>query len=339
MLARWVQWMSVVCLALLVWVSWALIEPVQSGAGHDQIDVSQGTTLFGLTAELGHQGIIPMPGGVLLYEHMFARHRKIYAGYYRIRSGMSVMDLLTMVTEPSGSQVQRLTIVEGVALNQIVTSLRTLQSQGNLAQSDSLDPEFLRKSLLPEESSLEGWLAPDTYAYVPGMPVLSLVRMMIEHQRKRLESIWQDRDPGLPYRTPEDLLIMASIVEKETGQADERSHIAGVFVNRLNMHWRLQTDPTVIYGMGADYQGVLHHSDLLKPSPWNTYQIDGLPPTPISMPGLAALLASAHPQASKDMYFVARGDGTHVFSQTLAEQNAAVARYMKHRHPEKTIER
>ncbi len=334
MLLRWIRWISVVCFVWLIWVGWALLEPLHSGNGHEQIEVPQGSTLFGVTAELGRHGVISSTVAVLLYEHIFARHQKIYAGYYHLRSDMNVMDLVTMLTEPSGGQIQRLTVVEGETLNQIVQALHLLQMQGSLAQNEVVDPEQWRKSLLPDERSLEGWLAPDTYAYVPGMSALSLVRMMVEHQRKRLGAVWQDRAPDLPYHRPEDLLTMASLVEKETGQADERPHIAGVFVNRLNMHWRLQTDPSVIYGMGAAYRGVLHHQDLLKPSPWNTYQIDGLPPTPISMPGLAALLASAHPVSSKDMYFVARGDGTHVFSQTLAEQNAAIDRYMKHHHSE-----
>jgi UPF0755 protein len=179
----------------------------------------------------------------------------------------------------------------------------------------------------------EGRFLPETYAYVKGDSDLDILRRAHQAMVKTLASLWAGRAPDLPLATPYDALILASIVEKETGKPDERAQIAGVFVRRLRHHMLLQTDPTVIYGMGARYAGNIRRSDLTTDTPYNTYTRPGLPPTPIALPGKAALQATLHPAAGDALYFVARGDGGHVFSSTLAEHNRNVDCYQRKRCP------
>jgi UPF0755 protein len=179
----------------------------------------------------------------------------------------------------------------------------------------------------------EGRFFPDTYRYTRGQTDVSILAHALEKMQTRLDQEWGKRDPGLPYRTPYEALIMASIVEKETGRGDERPLIAGVFVNRLRRNMKLQTDPTVIYGLGERFDGNLRVRDLRTDSPYNTYTRYGLPPTPIAMAGAESLHAALHPVDTKALYFVGRGDGAHVFSETLADHNKAVVKYQLNGRP------
>jgi UPF0755 protein len=173
----------------------------------------------------------------------------------------------------------------------------------------------------------EGRFFPDTYYYTRGMSDVQLLQRAYQTMTQFLARAWQERDPDLPYQKPYEALIMASIIEKETGAPDERRQIAGVFVRRLQKHMRLQTDPTVIYGIGADFDGNLRRRDLTTDTPYNTYRRRGLPPSPIAMPGAEAIIAALHPDDSDKLYFVARGDGSHYFSATIEEHNRAVRKY------------
>ena len=177
----------------------------------------------------------------------------------------------------------------------------------------------------------EGRFLPETYAYVKGDSDLDILRRAHAAMVRTLATLWPSRDPQLPLATPYEALILASIVERETGRADERTRIAGVFVRRLENHMLLQTDPAVIYGMGAAYAGNLRKADLTTDTPYNTYTRAGLPPTPIALPGKPALVAALHPAAGNALYFVARGDGTHVFADTLDEHNRNVDCYQRKR--------
>jgi UPF0755 protein len=178
---------------------------------------------------------------------------------------------------------------------------------------------------------VEGWLAPNTYFYTLGDSDIGILKRAHKHQEQILSSQWDQRAPGLPYKTPYQALIMASLVEKETAAKTEMPVISGVFVARLEKGMRLQTDPTIIYAMGSRYHGKIGYRDLKIDSPYNTYLHYGLPPGPIAMPGKGAIEAALHPAATDALYFVAKGDGTHVFSHTLEQQNAAVRRYQLHR--------
>jgi UPF0755 protein len=185
----------------------------------------------------------------------------------------------------------------------------------------------LRTLLGTGAEALEGWFFPDTYRFAPGTPDADILKRAHAAMKKRLADAWAARDPELALKSPYEVLILASIVEKETGQAAERPLIASVFANRLKRGMRLQTDPTVIYGMGDRFDGNIHKRDLGADTPWNTYTRDGLPPTPIAMPGAASIRAVVNPAKSDYLYFVARGDGSHEFSRSLEEHNRAVARY------------
>ena len=178
--------------------------------------------------------------------------------------------------------------------------------------------------------SPEGRFFPDTYRFAPGTSDLTILAMAYERMAGVLAQAWQQRNSGLPFDSPYQALILASIVEKETGVADERARIAGVFINRLRRGMRLQSDPTVIYGLGSQYDGTIHTRDLTTDTPYNSYTRSGLPPTPISLPGLESLLAVMHPDPTDDLYFVATGQGGHHFSKTLAEHDAELRVYLQH---------
>jgi len=218
-----------------------------------------------------------------------------------------------------------LVLVEGWNFEQV---RRALAGAPKLAQTlQGLPDEEVMRRLGYPGLHPEGRFFPDTYYYSAGHTDLALLQRAFERMRARLEQEWERRAPDLPYRTIDEALIMASIVEKETGRPEERTLIAGVFVNRLRRGMRLQTDPTVIYGLGAAYDGNIRARDLRRDNPYNTYTRAGLPPTPIAMTGGEALAAAMRPAATDALYFVSRGDGSHVFSATLKEHNAAVIKY------------
>ena len=197
------------------------------------------------------------------------------------------------------------------------------------AVTDVLPVEELMQQLGKPGVSPEGRFFPDTYSYAKGSSDLALLQRAARAMDRKLEAVWSQRSPQTQLKSPDEALILASLVEKETGRADDRPQIAAVFSNRLRMGMRLQTDPTVIYGLGPLFNGNLRRADLAADTPWNTYTRAGLPPTPIAMPGRGALLAAVQPAASKALYFVARGDGSSQFSATLDEHNRAVNKYLR----------
>jgi UPF0755 protein len=223
------------------------------------------------------------------------------------------------------------TIVDGWTFRQLRIALA---ADAGLAQTImAMSDEDLAKKLGIEDGHPEGWFLPETYSWIKGDSDLDILKNAHAAMQKALDRLWSARTDDVPLATPYDALILASIVEKETGRADERPLIAGVFLRRLKFHMRLQTDPTVIYGMGDAYAGNIRRSDLDADTPYNTYTRDGLPPTPIALPGLPALEAVMHPTPGDALYFVARGDGSHEFSATLDEHNRAVQKFQLHRKP------
>jgi UPF0755 protein len=218
-----------------------------------------------------------------------------------------------------------LTLVEGWSFRQVRTALER-QSKLELTLTGLSDAQLMARLGYPGVNP-EGRFFPDTYRFVRGMSDLDLLKQAYVRLEQVLAEEWQGRADGLPYKAPYDALIMASIIEKETGVPEERGEIAGVFVRRLRIGMRLQTDPTVIYGLGERYNGKLTRAHLREPTAYNTYVIDGMPPTPIAMVGREAINAALHPVAGKSLYFVARGDGSHVFSNSLEAHNRAVREY------------
>ena len=252
--------------------------------------------------------------------------RQIKAGSYEITPGTTPRSLLAMLVR--GDQtLKSVTLVEGWTFMQVRAALQ----KAELLAPDSygLQPEIIMEKLGRAGVHPEGRFFPDTYTYAKGSSDLAVLKRAAKAMDKRLDAAWALRNPDTPLASPEQALILASIVEKETGKPSDRAQIAGVFANRLRIGMRLQTDPTVIYGMGSAFDGNIRKRDLQLDNPYNTYTRAGLPPTPIAMPGKAALLAAVQPMPTKALYFVARGDGTSQFSANLDDHNRAVNKYIR----------
>lgn len=243
------------------------------------------------------------------------------AGLYAL-SNTSVISNIKKINQ--GQQVSfSFTIIEGQALRDVLAAIKNTTNLKN-----DLNIEQLSQQVLSSDIHLEGWLFPDTYHYHNNDTASSVLKRAAQKMQQTLDDAWQQRAQNLPYNSAYEVLIMASIIEKETGLASERPLIASAFVNRLNTNMRLQTDPTVIYGLGENFDGDIKRKDLRDYTPYNTYRIKGLPPTPIAMPSKAAILAAVNPPHSEYVYFVAKGDGSHQFSTTLKQHNAAVKTYI-----------
>jgi len=263
---------------------------------------------------------------------------KIQVGEYALQPGMTARDLLLAMRDGKVLSY-KFTIVEGWNIRDLRAALaKATPLKQNGAQ---LDDAALMRELGLGAQHPEGRFLPETYHYTRNDSDLDVLRRAAKAMEKALAEAWDGRDPGLPLDTPYQLLTLASIVEKETGAPEERPQIAGVFVRRLKVPMRLETDPTVIYGMGSAYDGNIRRRDLEADTPYNTYTRDGLPPTPIAMPGRAALQAAAHPASGDALFFVAVGDGSgrHVFTRTYAEHRTAVAEYLRRYRAQRAAER
>ncbi len=312
---------------------WWLHEPMpvrpRAGVPANQpleLVIDPGTTPRGVARAVVEAGV-GLDARVLYAWFRFSgQDRLIKAGNYEIAVGTTPRGLLQMLVR--GEEALRaLTLVEGWTFRQVRQAL---------AREDQLKPETrdmteaaLMQALGRPGVAAEGRFFPDTYNYAKGTSDLALLRRALHAMDKRLEAAWAQRAADTPLKNADEALILASIVEKETGRAADRAQIAGVFTNRLRIGMLLQTDPTVIYGMGEKFDGNLRRRDLQTDTPWNTYTRGGLPPTPIAMPGKASLLAAVQPEQTKALYFVSRGDGTSHFSPTLDEHNRAVNRYQR----------
>ncbi|KAA3667889.1 endolytic transglycosylase MltG [Pectobacterium carotovorum] len=250
---------------------------------------------------------------------------KFKAGTYRFTAGMTVREMLALLS--SGKEAQfSIRFVEGSRLKEwLVTLQQAPYIKHSLA--DKTEQDVATQLEIKDKTNPEGWFYPDTYSYTAGTSDIALLQRAHQRMKKTVDEVWKGREEGLPYKTPDELLTMASIIEKETAINEERTQVASVFINRLRLGMRLQTDPTVIYGMGDDYKGVITRKALDTPTPYNTYVISGLPPTPIAMPGKASLDAAAHPAKTSYLYFVADGKGGHSFTTNLADHNRAVRVY------------
>lgn len=292
------------------------------------VDIARGRGLKGIAELLAQAGVIDRPLWFRLYALVQGVAGKLKFGEYEIPAGISQLQVLDMLAAGKVKQYP-LAIPEGWRYAQVRD---LIGRQPALAQdlSGKSDVELMTVLGAPDHVP-EGWFYPDTYFYHKGMSPLDLLRRAHRKMQTVLEQEWQGRAPDLPLTSAYQALILASIVEKETALAEERPLIAGVFVRRLAKNMPLQTDPTVIYGMGEAYRGNIRKEDLLRDTPYNTYVRQGLPPTPIALPGLEAIHATLHPAPGASLYFVARGDGGHVFSDTLDQHNHAVDLYQRHK--------
>jgi len=288
--------------------------------------IPAGTSLRQLARDLQARGIIDYPHLFILLGRELDIDRRLQAGEYRLVAGMTPRTLLQQLAD--GRVIQHsITLVEGQTFRETLQRIQSDPLMESTLQGLD-DTEIMRRMGHPGEYP-EGRFLPDTYHFTRGATDLSLLERAYDAMSGYLETAWQGREPDLPLKTPEEALILASIVEKETGIAVERPAIAGVFIRRLRRGMRLQTDPTVIYGLGERFDGNLRRRDLQTDTPFNTYTRTGLPPTPIAMPGAASIDAVLHPGEGNSLYFVSRGDGSHYFSATLKEHNLAVDKYQK----------
>lgn len=295
----------------------------------DTLEVPTGSTPARVFSRLENEGVIERAGWVRRYWQWQMPDAVLQVGEYRIEPGMNVHALLDLLQR--GEVIQRsVTLVEGWNFSQFRSALARAERLQQTLPADWSN-EQVAAELELSENHPEGMFFPDTYLYTLGMTDRDILNRAHQRMQQEMADAWEQRAENLPISTPYEALILASIIEKETGVPHERGEIAGVFSRRLKIGMRLQTDPTVIYGMGENYQGKIRRSDLRRPTPYNTYTIDGLPPTPIAMPGRDALLAAVNPLPGKSLYFVARGDGSHVFSETLRQHNRAVRDYQINR--------
>lgn len=314
-------------LALLVlstWLTYYAIAPLKLQPGSQEITIQAKSGLRSIAHQLVTQGVLKEPWRFIMLAKLLHKEQYLQAGNYTLNKNISPYQLLLSLNHGKTTQGS-ITFIEGRTFAQMREKLAVNDAVKQTIGGMS-DAEIMR-AIGSSYSVPEGLFFPDTFYFDRNSTDIALLKVSHAAMQLKLEKAWQGRESGLPYKTPYEALIMASIVEKETGKASERPMIAGVFVNRMRIGMRLQTDPTVIYGMGLRFDGNIRKKDLSVDTPYNTYTRVGLPPTPIAMPGLASIEAALHPEKTKALYFVGKGDGSHAFSNNLIEHNRAVARY------------
>ena len=295
-------------------------------AQEQSFSVEPGSSLHSVAAKLQREGLIKDARMFRWMARLSGDAQRIQAGEYLLRENMKAPQLLQEMVQGKVRQYS-LTLIEGRNFREMMQEVNSNPYLKHTLKGFS-DSDIMAAIGYAGEHP-EGRFLPETYSFPRGMSDVEFLRRAYQALSERLAYEWENREEGLPYKTPYDALILASIVEKETGQKSERPEIAGIFIRRLKKGMRLQTDPTVIYGMGLDFDGNLRKRDLLRDTPYNSYTRAGLPPTPIAMAGAEAIHAAMHPDKSDNLYFVAKGDGSHHFSATLEEHNRAVIKYQR----------
>ena len=305
---------------------WWLERPLPLAAPSVELSIESGASARGVAQAWVDAGVLTSPLLLHAWFRWSGQARRIRAGSYEIDASTTPRGLLDKMVQ-GDEMLERVRFIEGWTLRQLRAALA---SAAHLKSTTTeMDDAQLMAALGAPGVAAEGRFFPDTYVYSRGVSDLTVLRRAHRALEQRLAEAWAERAADTPLKSPTQALILASIVEKETGLAADRALVASVFVNRLRIGMPLQTDPTVIYGLGASFDGNLRKRDLLADTPYNTYLRGGLPPTPIALPGMASLRAAVRPQPSKALYFVARGDGGSVFSQTLAEHNRAVNTFQR----------
>ena len=320
--------------ALVVKQWWSA--PLAIGNTPVTVDIARGATLSSVARGLAQRGVLSHPRWLVAGARLTGADAQVRAGEYAVPAGTTPETLLRLFV--AGAVVQHsVTLVEGWTFGELRRALERQEVLDNTLRGRS-DAELMR-ALGEDGTAPEGLFFPDTYLYGKGATDVEILRQSRERMKRELDAAWQARASDLPLRTPYEALILASLVERETAHPAERPRIAGVFVERLRLGMRLQTDPAVIYGLGPAFDGNLRRSDLQRDGPYNTYTRPGLPPTPIALPGAASLHAAVQPDTRGELYFVATGlpDGTHRFSRTLTEHEAAVKQYLaRYRQQQRT---
>lgn len=305
---------------------WWVHQPLRLPAATVDLSIEPGTLPRGVAQDVREAGVDVNPDLLYAWFRFSGQARDIKAGSYELEQGITPRRLLSKLARGEAS-LRAVTLVEGWNIRQLRAALA--KEEGLKQEAGKLDDAALMALLGRPGQHPEGRFFPDTYTYAKGSSDTAVLRRAMRAMDKRLDEAWAQRTPQVAVKSPDQALILASIVEKETGRGADRPQISAVFNNRLRIGMALQTDPTVIYGMGPAFNGNLRKIDLQTDTPWNTYTRPGLPPTPIAMPGKAALLAAVQPAQTRSLYFVARGDGSSHFSESLDEHNRAVNRYQR----------
>jgi len=316
--------------ALLVWIGNYAITPLNLDSNHQEISIAANSSLRSIANQLVKQEVLPEAWRFILLAKVFNKESSLQSGNYELNKNITPYQLLFSLNNGKTTQAS-ITFIEGQTFSQ----MRAILAKNSAIKHTitHLTEAEIMRHLDSDYQKGEGLFFPDTYYFDRDTSDIKLLKRSYDSMQAKLSKSWKNKANNLPYETPYEALIMASIVEKETGKATERPMIAGVFVNRLRIGMLLQTDPTVIYGIAEKYDGNIRKKDLLTDTPYNTYTRSGLPPTPIAMPGLAAIEAALHPEMTKALYFVGKGDGSHVFSESLKAHNNAVASYQLKRIP------
>lgn len=331
---KWFSRLLVVLLSLAVvamaaaW--WWLSRPLPLRAERVEVSIEPGTNPREVARLWREAGVQAHPELLYQWFRWSGQARRIRAGSYEIEQGATARSLLDKMVR-GDEALENLRLIDGWTFRQV---RQAVAAAPNLKQTiGGLSDAQVAAALGLPGGVVEGHLFPDTYAYSRGVSDVTVLKRAAAAMQRQLDTAWAGRAPGLPLASPQAALVLASVVEKETGTPGDRGRIAAVFINRLRLGMPLQSDPTVIFGMGTRFDGNLRRVDLATDTPWNTYTRTGLPPTPIALPGLAALHATLHPEPSKALYFVARGDGSSVFSETLDDHNRAVNQFQKGQRP------
>ena len=306
------------------------------------VTIESGQTYYGLLPQWQQQ--IPLFSATIAKLYMKTQiDGPLHAGIYQLPENPTFAEALEVLGQGVKAAMVKVQIIEGKTAKDLYQALRDNKGiKKEVLTADSTNASIAQAldlvGILPEavvnssdpivNHNLEGWFAPDTYYYGEGSTDKQVLTDLYKRQQQALTKAWENRDPDLPYNSPYEALVMASIIEKETSVAEERPLVSAVFSNRLNKNMRLQTDPTIIYGMGSRYKGNIRRKDIDEKTAYNTYQIDGLPPTPIALPSAASIEATLHPADSEALYFVATGNGGHKFTKSLNEHNQAVKEYL-----------
>ncbi|EPF77336.1 endolytic transglycosylase MltG [Acinetobacter rudis] len=309
------------CLTFVLQQSLFKDYPVQGKK--QKLSINTGETYSRFIDQLAADHKVKFPTVLKIYRKFFIQDT-LKAGIYEVKAGMSVRQVLDMIANAENAQMNRILVIEGTTAKQL---LLALHKDPLVDKKLGQQPAEIIKALNIPYNHLEGLFAPDTYFFDKGMTDQQILTDLYQRQMKILDAAWEKRDANLPYKNKYEALIMASIIEKETSVEKELRQVSGVFVRRLKLGMRLQTDPTVIYGMGDAYKGNITRQALRTPTAYNTYTINGLPPTPIALPSKKAIEAAMHPDNSDAVYFVATGNGGHKFSRSLEEHNRAVQAY------------
>ena len=322
-----------IALVILAIAAWCVRYPMHElplRSSPMQFSISAGSSLRSASQQMVDAGVLKAALSFEVLTRIFGDPRNIKAGNYEVERGVTPLDLIGKITRGNYTALA-ITFVEGWTFRQMRRGLDDHPSLNHETRGMS-DMDVLQR-LDIDQPSAEGLFFPDTFHFSAGVSDLNILKRSYGLMQKHLTAQWEQRTPDLPIATPYEALILASIVEKETGKAVERSIISAVFLNRLKLGMRLQTDPTVIYGIGELFDGNLRKQDLLSDTPYNTYTRTGMPPTPIAMPGLASLHAALHPAPTDALYFVAKGDGSSHFSRSLEEHDRAVTKYQRSGKP------